>query len=66
MNLVRSRISRAMFSLAVAGAMGFGATQAFATPAAPAAPAAAAFNCEQCAMQCAVIRLCYPGYCQCG
>lgn len=65
MKSIRSRISRAIFAFAVAGAVGFGATQAFAAPAAGPGDLVAD-NCETCAQQCGTIKQCSPGYCQCA
>ncbi len=64
MQPIRSRISRAIFALAVAGAVGFGATQAFAAPAGPGE--LISDNCESCARQCGTIKTCNPGYCECA
>jgi hypothetical protein len=52
---------RGMFALVVAGALGFGATQAFAAP-----TEQPATDCSTCAQQCVEIGLCYQGYCRCA
>lgn len=64
MQLNRTRISRGIFAFAVAGAVGFGATQAFAAPAA--GPGDLVNSCEACAQQCGTIKHCSPGFCQCA
>ncbi|HST62269.1 MAG TPA: hypothetical protein VLK84_26435 [Longimicrobium sp.] len=64
MKSIRTRISHGIFAFAVAGAVGFGATQAFAAPAS--VSSGRANNCETCAQQCGTIKLCSPGFCQCA
>lgn len=65
MKPIRTKISRVMFSALVVSALGFGGSQAFAAPSA--APVRSnARDCSACAQQCAVIKLCQPGYCQCA
>lgn len=54
---------RGLFAAAVFTALGFGATQAAASPS---APRKVATDCSTCADRCVEIRLCYPGYCQCA
>ncbi|HST62268.1 MAG TPA: hypothetical protein VLK84_26430 [Longimicrobium sp.] len=65
MKPIRSRISRGIFALAVATAMGFGATQAFAAPATGPGDLIGG-DCESCARQCGTIKLCTPSSCECA
>jgi hypothetical protein len=65
MKSIRIVAQRAVFALAITGAIGFGATQAFAAPfRGPGTDLVSA--CEDCARQCVTIKLCQPGYCECA
>jgi hypothetical protein len=57
------RIRHTAFALVMAGALWFGATQAFATPS---EQPARVTDCSTCSQQCAEIALCYTGYCRCA
>lgn len=59
-----ARLHVGLFSLAVVGALGFGVSQAVASPATD--RGATARNCSECFERCVVVKLCHPGYCQCG
>lgn len=66
MKTIRTRTYRGIFALTIAGAIGFGATQAFAAPFSGPGDTDLINSCEDCARQCVTIKLCQPGYCQCA
>lgn len=65
MKSIHTLAYRGVFALAIAGAIGFGATQAFAAPFRNPDPDLTS-ACEDCARQCVTIKLCQPGYCECA
>lgn len=65
MKSIRTLVYRGIFALAITGAIGFGATQAFAAPFQEPDPDLVN-ACEDCARQCITIKLCQPGYCECA
>ncbi len=64
MKALYAKLHVGLFSLAVVGALGFGVSQAAASPATD--QAALARSCSECAERCGTIKLCTPTTCQCG
>lgn len=63
MKSLAAKLNVGIFTLGVIGALGFGVTQAAATPT---PDPATARSCSECAERCGTIKLCTPSTCQCG